>query len=223
MYKTSILLVTTGALALAGCMTTDPETGERRPARVINGAIIGAGIGAVAGAATNTSDSEQTRRNAIIGAGIGAIAGAAVGDYMNDQERKLREEMRGRGVDVQRTAENEITLVMPAGITFDYDRADVKPEFINTLGDVVDTLVQYPSTTIDVIGHTDSRGSDDYNQNLSERRASAVASVLMREGVQSQRVITVGAGERSPKADNGTDAGRAANRRVEIKLRPITA
>jgi outer membrane protein OmpA-like peptidoglycan-associated protein len=223
MQKTILIASSIGLLALGACTTIDPQTGERVPNRVATGAIIGAGIGAAAGAATNTSDGEQTRRNALIGAGIGAIAGAAVGDYMNDQEERLREQMRDRGVEVARTAENEVTLIMPDGITFAFGSADVRPQFRQTLQQVAETLRQYESTTVDVIGHTDSVGSDAFNLDLSQRRAESVASVLVGAGVQSARIVTVGEGERVPVATNETEQGRAANRRVEIKLRPVVA
>jgi len=158
----------------------------------------------------------------MIGAGIGAIAGAAVGGYMDQQEKKLREQMAGTGVGVTRTAENEITLNMPSDITFDFDSAAVKPQFRTTLGDVATTLREYPSTTIDITGHADSQGSDEYNQELSLRRASSVAQALTDRGVQPARIIAQGRGEQQPIASNQTAEGRAKNRRVEIRLRPVT-
>jgi outer membrane protein OmpA-like peptidoglycan-associated protein len=222
MSKHIILATLAAALMATACTTTDSVTGERVPNRTATGAIIGAIGGAAVGAATNTNQSEQTRKNAIIGAGVGAITGAAVGAYMDEQEKKLREQMRNTGVGVTRTAENEITLNMPSDITFDVDRSDVKPGFQSTIANVAQTLQQYESTTVDVLGHADSTGADAYNQALSERRADSVARLLMANGVQGQRIVAVGFGEQRPIASNDSTSGRAQNRRVEIKLRPVT-
>lgn len=222
MNKQAMTMAMVALVGLAACTTVDPQSGQRVPNRTGTGAILGALGGAAIGAATNTSDSEQTRKNAIIGAGIGAIAGAAAGGYMDQQERKLREQMAGTGVGVTRTAENEITLNMPSDITFDVDSAAVKPQFRSTLSSVAGTLRDYPSTTIDITGHADSQGSDAYNQELSLRRASSVAQALTDQGVQPQRIVAQGRGELAPIADNATAEGRAKNRRVEIRLRPVT-
>ena len=140
---------------------------------------------------------------------------------MDAQERKLREETAGTGVDVIRDGDN-LLLRMPSGITFGYDRADVQPQFQPTLNDVASVLAQYPKTYIDVYGHTDSDGSDAYNQTLSERRAQSVATYLVGRGVQSARIGTRGFGETQPIASNATEEGKAANRRVEIKIAPVT-
>lgn len=139
---------------------------------------------------------------------------------MDAQERKLREETAGTGVDVIRDGDN-LVLRMPSGITFGYDSSAVQPQFQPTLNDVASVLAQYPKTYIDVYGHTDSDGSDTYNQALSERRAQSVASYLTTHGVQSARIGTRGFGETQPIASNTTDEGKASNRRVEIKIAPI--
>jgi len=222
MTKQIITAAMIAALGLTACTTVDPQTGARTPNRAATGAILGALGGAAIGAATNTSDGREGAKNAIIGAGIGAIAGGAVGGYMDQQERKLRAQMQGTGVGVTRTAENEITLNMPSDITFDVDRAIVKPEFRSTLGSVAGTLRDYPSTTIDIIGHADATGTDAYNMDLSLRRANAVAQFLTDAGVQPQRITPQGRGSQQPVASNATPEGRAKNRRVEIKLRPVT-
>jgi outer membrane protein OmpA-like peptidoglycan-associated protein len=205
------------AFAVTGCTTIDPQTGEKVPNKAATGAIIGAIGGAVAGTAAGGDD----RRNAVIGAGIGALSGAAVGSYMDRQEKALRERTAGTGIEVVRTAEDQIQLVMPADITFDYDRADVKTEFRSAVMSVADALKSQPATTIDIIGHADASGSDSYNQTLSERRAQSVANLLQAEGVQRERVVAYGRGELQPIASNDNDAGRAKNRRVEIKLRAV--
>lgn len=219
MFKNLAVAALAAVTLIAGCTTVDPYTGERTPNRTANSAIIGA----IGGAAVGTLAGGNDSRNAAVGAAVGAIAGAGVGAYMDAQERKLREQMRNSGVGVTRTAENEITLNMPSDITFDVDRSDIKPQFQSTLANVAQTLREYASTTVDVAGHADSTGPDDYNQALSQRRADAVAQALVSNGVQPVRVVAVGFGESRPIADNATVAGRQANRRVEIKLRPVTS
>ncbi|MFB0874708.1 MULTISPECIES: OmpA family protein [unclassified Sphingobium] len=204
-------------LATTAC-TTDPTTGERRVSKAAIGGIGGALGGYLLG---DLVGGRRDRTEKIVGAGIGAIAGAGIGAYMDAQERKLREETAGTGVDVIRDGDN-LLLRMPSGITFAYDRADVQPQFQPTLNDVASVLAQYPKTYIDVLGHTDSDGSDAYNQTLSERRAQAVASYLVSRGVQSARLATRGYGETQPIASNATEEGKAANRRVEIKIAPVT-
>jgi outer membrane protein OmpA-like peptidoglycan-associated protein len=211
--------VAMAALFVVGCTTTDPYTGQQTPNRAATGAIIGA----IGGAAAGTMAGGNDRRNAMVGAGIGAIAGAGIGAYMDAQQRKLNEQLRNTGVGVTRTGENEITLNMPSDITFDVDRSDIKPQFRDTLYNVAQTLREYESTTVDVAGHADSTGSDQYNLALSQRRADAVAQALISNGVQPVRVVAVGFGESRPIADNATAEGRAKNRRVEIKLRGVTS
>lgn len=204
------------ALSMAACTTVDPNTGQV----VRNNTGTGAIAGAIGGAAIGSLAGGDDRRNAIIGAGIGALAGAAVGNYMDRQQAALRAQLPP-DVGVTRTAEDEILLNMPADITFDFNRAEVKSQFVGTLQQVAGTLAQYPSTTVDIIGHADSVGSDAYNQELSERRAMNVASVMISNGVQRQRVAAYGYGETAPIADNGTPDGRARNRRVEIRLKAL--
>jgi outer membrane protein OmpA-like peptidoglycan-associated protein len=203
----------------AACTTIDPDTGERVPNRTGTGAIIGAGVGAALGALAGGDD----RRNAIIGAGIGALSGAAIGNYMDRQEARLRTQLQNSGIGITRVSEDEILLNMPADITFDVDRADVKSRFVPTLRNVAGTLSEFPSTYVDVIGHADSTGADAYNQDLSERRAFAVGSVLINDGVRRERLIARGLGETAPVASNATPDGRAQNRRVEIRLKAVRA
>jgi outer membrane protein OmpA-like peptidoglycan-associated protein len=214
-----VALAVTTAL-LGGCYTTDPYTGNRQVSRTSAGAGIGALAGAVAGMLTG-GDARQHRKNALIGAGIGALAGGAVGNYMDRQEAKLRTQLQGTGVSVVRNG-NNITLKMPGNITFRTDSADVQPNFYNVLNSVALVLKQYDKTILEVAGHTDNTGSPQYNQALSERRAATVAQYLESQGINSQRVMTVGAGENHPIASNATPEGRQANRRVELTLEPIT-
>jgi outer membrane protein OmpA-like peptidoglycan-associated protein len=204
-------------MATAAC-TTNPETGRREISRTAVGAVLGAGAGYLLGDVIG-GRSDRTER--IIGAGIGAIAGGAAGAYMDRQEAELRRQTAGTGVDVIRQGD-ELLLRMPSGITFAFNRFDVQPQFQSTLNQVAQTLNAYPATMIDVLGHTDSVGSDAYNQRLSEQRAQAVGSYLMARGVSQARIAIRGYGETMPIADNGSEAGRAANRRVEIKVVPVT-
>jgi len=204
-------------VAVSAC-TTNPETGNRRLDRTAAGAIIGGLGGYVLG---DIVGGRHDRAERIVGAGIGAIAGAAVGDYMNRQEAELRRQTAGTGVDVIRQGD-DLLLRMPSGITFDYDRFDVKPQFQSTLDEVARTLSQYNQTYIDVLGHTDTTGSAEYNQGLSERRARAVADYLVARGVAGQRMATRGYGESQPLYNpDDTEQKRAANRRVEIKVVPV--
>ena len=205
------------ALALAGCVT-DPETGEQRISRTGGTAAAGAGAGALLGALLG---GRNNRAEVLIGTGIGALAGVAVGSYMDKQERELRERTANTGVEVQRDGD-EINLRMPSGLTFDFNSAMVKPEFRPTLDQVAQTLNAYPSTFIDVSGHTDSIGTDAVNQRLSEQRANAVADYLTYQGINRARIATRGYGKQFPIASNETEEGRAKNRRVEIKLSPVT-
>jgi len=218
--KTLVLGVSAAALVAAGCTTTDPYTGERVRSNTRTGAVAGAVGGALLGYLTNTSDSEEGRTNALIGAGVGALAGAAVGNYMDRQQAAMREELAGSGVNVVRQGDNLI-LQMPSDVTFAYDRSDVQPQFFPVLDDVARVLNQYQQTTVDIVGHADSTGSDAYNQTLSEQRASSVAGYLISRNVMRERLFVAGMGERAPIASNDTDAGRAQNRRVEIVIRPF--
>lgn len=202
------------ALTLIGCTNVDPVTGERTTNRTGTGAIIGAIVGAGAGTLAGGDD----RRNAMIGAGVGALAGAAIGNYMDRTYQNLRERLAGTGVGVTRVNESQILLNFPADLTFDFDRDAVKSQFVPTLRDVGNVLREYNQTTVDVYGHADSVGSDDYNQQLSERRAMNVASVLGQGGVMRERIAVRGFGESQPIASNATDDGRARNRRVEVYI-----
>ncbi len=207
----------TALLATSACVT-NPETGERH--------ISGAGIGGIGGALGgyllgDLVGGKKDRTEKIVGAGIGAVAGAGIGAYMDAQEKKLREKTAGSGVDVIRDGDN-LLLRMPSGITFAYDSDAVQPQFQPTLNEVAGTLAEYPKTYIDIYGHTDSDGSEVYNQGLSERRARSVANYLSARGVLSARMATKGYGEMQPIASNETAEGKAANRRVEIKIVPVT-
>jgi len=206
------------AMLTTTACTTDPETGQKRMSKAAIGGIGGALGGYLLG---DLVGGRHDRTEKILGAGIGAIAGAGIGSYMDEQERKLRQQTAGSGVDVIRQGD-DLLLRMPSGITFAFNDASVQPQFRPTLDEVSSILSQYPKTYIDVYGHTDSDGSDAYNQTLSERRAQSVAGYLPSHGVQSARIATRGFGETQPIASNATEEGKAANRRVEIKISPVT-
>jgi outer membrane protein OmpA-like peptidoglycan-associated protein len=163
----------------------------------------------------------ERKKRALVGAGLGALAGAGVGAYMDRQEARLRAELERTGVSVTRDGDN-ITLNMPGNITFATNSADLNANFYDVLNSVSMVLAEFDQTVVEVAGHTDSTGETAYNQSLSERRASSVASYLGTRGVLSDRIITVGAGETRPIATNDTDVGRQANRRVELTLVPLT-
>lgn len=209
----AILLMSTTA-----CVT-NPETGEREfPTRT----AIGAGIGAVGGYLLgDLIGGRRDRTEQIVGAGIGALAGGAIGQYMDRQEQELKRRTEGSGVVVERQGD-ELLLTMPSGITFAHDRSDVQPQFRPTLDEIARTLANYPATMIDVHGHTDSTGTAQYNQSLSERRARSVADYLIGRGVQPIRIATQGHGEsRLLISPEQNEADRQANRRVEIRVVPV--
>jgi len=215
-----VALVTAG-LIIGGCETLDPYTQESKTSNATKGAIIGAVSGAVVGLASG-DDAVERRQRALIGAGVGALAGGSIGYYMDRQEAKLRAELEGSGVSVTRIGDN-ITLNMPGNVTFATNSSDLSPAFFDVLASVGKVLDEFDQTVVEVAGHTDSTGTDAYNQSLSERRAGSVGTYLQSQGVNSQRLITIGLGEAMPVSDNATADGRQANRRVEITMVPLTA
>lgn len=225
MQKKSFLRTTAIALALTvslgACQTLDPYTGEAKTSNATKGAIGGAIVGAIAGALSNTSDGKQTARNAMLGAGIGALAGGAIGNYMDQQEMMLRQRLEGSGVSVTRVG-NDIVLNMPSNVTFNVDQSTIRPHFYETLSSVALVLNEFDQTYVEVMGHTDSTGSADYNLALSERRAGSVSEYLIAQRVLAGRMIVTGYGEERPIADNINEAGRSQNRRVEIQITPLT-
>jgi outer membrane protein OmpA-like peptidoglycan-associated protein len=207
------------ALGMTAC-TTDPYTGQQR----VNRTAVGIAAGAIGGYLLgDLVGGHNDRTEQLLGAGIGAIAGGAVGAYMDRQEADLRRQTAGTGVDVLRQGD-DLILRMPSSVTFDVDRWEVKPQFYGVLDDVGRTLGSYNQTYIDVLGHTDTTGSNEHNQLLSERRAAAVADYLATRGVARARMATRGFGETAPLyLPDDTDMKRAANRRVEIKIVPFRA
>lgn len=211
-----------GALAIfaVGC-TTNPYTGERRASRTVTsgagGAAAGAAAGAIAGAIVGGGN---VGKGAAIGAAAGAAIGVGIGVYQDRQQAKLRDRLAASGVSVTRSGDN-IILNMPSDITFNVNQADVTPGFYETLNSVAVVLKEFDKTTISVLGHADSTGSDQYNLELSQRRALAVSNYLAAQGVNPGRLSAIGYGESRPVADNATAQGRALNRRVEILIDPI--
>ena len=213
-------LAATLAAFTSGCATYTGQTNDPNdPNRTRNGALIGAAIGAAAGLLSGGNAVER-RQRAMVGVGVGALAGGAVGAYQDRQEAELRRATAGTGVDVTRDGD-VIKLNLPDGVTFDFAKYDIKPQFYPALNTIANTLREYNQTIVEVSGHTDSIGSDAANQTLSERRANAVSGYLMGQGLQRERFEVVGMGERYPIASNDTEQGRALNRRVEIRLLPL--
>ncbi|SFI97200.1 Outer membrane protein OmpA [Phyllobacterium sp. CL33Tsu] len=209
------------ATFLAGCTTTDPYTGDQKMSNTAGGALIGTAAGALAGFAIGGGSGKSGRNGALIGAGIGALSGGAIGNYMDRQEAELRAQLQGTGVSVTRNGDR-IILNMPSNITFNTDQDQVKPEFYATLSSVAVVLRKFNQTIVDVAGHTDSTGSLQHNELLSERRALSVSNYLTQQGIDNRRFDVRGFGPSQPVATNATEAGRAQNRRVEIQIAPLT-
>lgn len=204
------------SLVTMGCSTVNPYTGEKQTSKLAIGATIGAVAGGLIGAVTAKSPEERAKR-AMIGAGIGGVAGGGVGVYMDQQEAELRQEMQATGVSVSRDGD-DINLNMPGDITFAVAKSSLNPSFKNTLNGVVKVLNKYDNTLINIDGHTDSDGSNEFNISLSQQRANTVRNYLVSQGVAPERIEAIGRGESMPKASNNTAAGKSANRRVELRL-----
>ena len=215
-----ILMMLISAVFVVACSTINPYTGEEQTSKATKGALIGAATGLVVGLVTGDGAVDR-RQRALIGAGIGALAGGSIGYYMDVQEAKLRQKLAGTGVSVIRIGDN-ITLNMPGNITFATASADLNADFFRVLNGVSEVVSEYEQTLVEIVGHTDSRGSAEYNQALSQRRADSVATYMESQGIIPLRVITVGMGEDMPVADNSTADGQTLNRRVELTLVPLT-
>ena len=219
--KNTILMAIGVAVFATGCETLDPYTGESGMSNSTKGALIGAAAGVVVGLASG-DDAVDRRQRALIGAGVGALAGGSVGYYMDKQEAELRAELEGTGVSVTRIGDN-ITLNMPGNVTFATDSSDLNPAFFDVLKSVGKVITEFDQTVVEVAGHTDSTGSEVHNQALSERRSSTVSQYLQSRNISTQRLITIGLGESMPVADNSQEMGRQSNRRVEITMVPLTS
>ncbi|MEM7366929.1 MAG: OmpA family protein [Pseudomonadota bacterium] len=218
-----IVTMAIASLTLSACMTYDPYTEEKKVSNATTGAAIGAGVAAIAAAIANRDEDSRTRNERVLkAAAAGGAIGGGVGYYMDRQEAKLRAELRDSGVRVEREGDY-IRLVMPSNITFATDSADVEGNFEDVLSSVAVVLNEFDKTLLEIGGHTDSTGSEAYNQTLSVRRASAVANVLQLQNISVDRMMVLGFGESRPVADNNSDSGREQNRRVELLLVPVTA
>lgn len=207
--KIAVVTLMSATLVIAGCATTDNQNTTR-------GAAIGAVAGAIAGKATGNHKNKRM----VIGAAVGALAGAAVGSYMDNQEKALREELKGSGVGIERDGDRLI-LDIPAQLTFDINRSDIRPSLYPALNDIARVLRDYPKTMVVVAGHTDDTGPYQFNMNLSRARAEAVQSYLVAQGVQPIRIETIGYGPDRPAFPNNSETNRARNRRVEVFIEPI--
>lgn len=207
------VLLTLTAVSLISACASDPYSGERKVAKTTYGtgigAILGAGIGQLIGGSTEAT---------LIGAAVGAAAGAATGGYMDVQANKLRQELVGTGVQVQKAQDGSVHLIMPGNITFDTDKDNIKESFKPVLDSVAKVINEFDKTQVQVIGHTDNTGTPAYNQTLSQKRAKMVADYLNLRNVNSARLSVIGAGQNQPITSNATESGREQNRRVEISL-----
>lgn len=197
---------------VAGCTTVNPYTGQTQTAKSTWGTAIGATTGALIG-------SRNSSEGALVGALAGAAVGGGVGYYLDVQAAELRQELASTGVQVIESDDN-IRLIMPGNITFRTDSADINSSFYPVLNSVAKVLKKYSNSTVMVSGHTDSTGSADYNLALSKSRAQSVAAYLQGQGVKASRFEVLGMGSSNPIASNSDAAGRAKNRRVEIKIIP---
>ena len=211
--KNKFIMTLALSLIVVSCTTTNPETGKTQASKT----TIGAGAGAAAGAVLGQIIGKDTK-GTVIGTAAGAAVGAVICNVFDKQEAKLREDLKGTGVEVTRTAEGEIKLVAPENVTFATNSSTISSRFTNTLDSIASVLKEYPDSNITVSGHTDSTGNDAINNPLSVNRANSVANYLKQEGIASSRITAVGYGSKQPVASNSTSDGRAQNRRVEIKI-----
>ena len=211
--KNKFIMTLALSLIVVSCTTTNPEAGKTQASKT----TIGAGAGAAAGAVLGQIIGKDTK-GTVIGTAAGAAVGAVIGNVFDKQEAKLREDLKGTGVEVTRTAEGEIKLVAPENVTFATNSSTISSRFTNTLDSIASVLKEYPDSNITVSGHTDSTGNDAINNPLSVNRANSVANYLKQEGIASSRITAVGYGSKQPVASNSTSDGRAQNRRVEIKI-----
>lgn len=218
-----IITLAAGMAILAACTTTT-ENGETDRNNTATGAIIGAVAGAVIG--SQVDDDGNRDRGILVGAAAGAAAGAGIGKVMDNQEddfrEALEEEQRRSDIEIERVRDDLLKLTFDSEVTFDVDSALIKSSFRSSLDKVADVLIKYDSDA-QVVGHTDSTGSEAYNQQLSERRATSVKVYLVEQGANNYQLSAIGRGETQPRETNATAAGRQLNRRVEIFVTPPDA
>ncbi len=211
--KRLVTAATIAAVLVSGCTTNDPNQ------RAKVGAAVGAVVGAVVGHQMDHGAGKW------VGAAVGALAGGAVGNYMDNQQRafeqQLSQERQSHQLEIERLRDDTLKLSIDSEVSFDFDSARIKHGFARSLDKLADVLLKYDRTVVHVVGHTDSVGSEEYNLDLSRRRAEAVADYLASRGVPRDRLRTEGRGESEPRASNATEAGRQLNRRVEVYVKPI--
>jgi outer membrane protein OmpA-like peptidoglycan-associated protein len=204
----TLIAVALSTILIGGCANT-------------NNAQKGAGIGAIVGAIAGKGTGDNAKSRYVWGAALGALAGGAIGAYMDEQESALRNELTDSGIEIVREGD-QLKLIMPGRLTFDTDSAAVSADFYPILNDVATILKEYEKTRLSIEGHTDSTGDADYNQQLSIERANSVASYLTQRDIENQRLRTLGMGENAPIASNSSQLTREQNRRVELKIIPVT-
>jgi outer membrane protein OmpA-like peptidoglycan-associated protein len=204
----TLIAVALSTILIGGCANT-------------NNAQKGAGIGAIVGAIAGKGTGDNAKSRYVWGAALGALAGGAIGAYMDEQESALRNELTDSGIEIVREGD-QLKLIMPGRLTFDTDSAAVSADFYPVLNDVATILKEYEKTRLSIEGHTDSTGDADYNQQLSIERANSVASYLTQRDIENQRLRTLGMGENAPIASNSSQLTREQNRRVELKIIPVT-
>lgn len=214
LFTKKIIILLSAALFLSGCTTLNPYTGENQ----VSNTTIGAGVGAIGG--TLVGAMIGGRDGALIGAGIGGLTGGVIGHSMDNENAELRQRLMGTGVQIREEG-NSIQLIMASDVTFATDSANIRSDFYPVLDSVALVIKKYNRTSIIISGYTDSTGSAEHNQILSEQRAKSVSAYLASQGVRRNRLFARGFGARYPIASNQSVSGRAMNRRVVINLRPL--
>ena len=209
--KTTSIALLIASLSVTGCADMSPT--QRGTA---TGAGVGAGLGAIIGKSTGDHGGDRAAKGAVIGAAAGAIIGNIWSKRMEAQKQAMEQATRGTGIDVTQTADNRLKLNVPADVSFDTNRADIKSNFRPILDRFATTLQENPAAMVTIIGHTDNTGTDAVNQPLSVERAASTRDYLAQRGVSPNRISIEGRGEREPVASNNDANGRARNRRVEI-------
>lgn len=224
MLKKIVAVAVSASLALLGGCASNPNTDDQQGSGDTNRTAVGAIVGGIVGGVlANNTGNRSTGRTAA-GVAAGAVAGGLIGKSMDDREKKLRQiaaDRDAKSMQVERLKEDVVRVSVSSEASFDINRSDIKPEFKPTLNKVAEVMRSDSRQSIRVVGHTDSVGSDDYNQGLSERRAKSVGDYLVAQGVSAGQVTTEGRGEREPRASNSTADGRTQNRRVEIYLQQL--
>ena len=222
--KRFVAVVATLSMLTSACTSDSSSSGKRGMTDMETGAIIGAVGGAVVGA---VAYKKNRTAGAIVGAVGGGLAGGAVGAYMDSQkkdlEKNLRKEIQAGSVRVDKMPNDVVRITMTNQTAFDTNSTTIKPGFYSTLDKLADVVIRYGKTTLTIVGHTDNKGTTEYNQKLSEQRALSVAQYLESKDVNPVRLATLGKGETAPIASNDTETGRQANRRVEIYVEPVRA